>query len=682
MTAVAAPAKRRAELFIEGSPGPDRTTAARRSPGTSVTPTRPFARPAFSITLAAVPRPRPSGLFWLSFAGALAAGAMLRLYRLAPQILVGDEIHAVRAVAATPWPRILVTYHQTDVCLPLAGLARWLLERGEVLTETAFRAPVVAFGLLLLAVFPWLVRRVSAPAAALLFPWWLAFSPELVLYGRIARSYTPSTFLAGLAVAAFFAWWRTRRAIYAAGYAGFGALAVYFHLVTAPFVAAPLAFAGLAHAVRTVREGRRRREAAGGRRPPGRPGWAALALVGLALAAGLAGFLVPGWESLSEVISGKQGKSEIRADTLLGAGALLAGSAQPFLAAGFWLAAAGGLVVLFRRDPELALYSAFLVAVHLAALGVLQPFGMANPLVFGRYLLVALPVILLWVAHGFAWRSGRAGLAAGAALLVLILATGPFARPRFHHSSFLHHEDFLAFHRPLPTLPEEWIPRFYRRLARRPADRGAILELPAYPEGQNRALHRYQDLHRRDVLVATTDPGLNDPRFDFRTRVPPFPEAILASGARYLVVHRDLEAEELAVELPPGVPRGWRTRQRNLSEIFRHLAAGFPERAASVLGPPDEAYARLLVWDLDRARARRALSFRDGAPVPPLAEDLPAPAARAGALRRGGDPRPLPLRLADLPLAVAARDRAGPARDAAGGGGDRGADRAPGGPAG
>ena len=49
-------------------------------------------------------------------------------------------------------------------------------------------------------------------------------------------------------------------------------------------------------------------------------------------------------------------------------------------------------------------------------------------------------------------------------------------------------------------------------------------------------------------------PALNDRHLAFRNRVVPLPVPMLASRARYLVVHRDVEAEELAVELPAGVP--------------------------------------------------------------------------------------------------------------------------------
>jgi hypothetical protein len=534
--------------------------------------------------------------FWLPWAGALAAGAALRLYRLDAQVLLGDELHAVRAVVTTPLPEILFRYGVTDHCLPLSGLARLLLERGVRLSESAFRAPVVIAGLLLLAALPLLARPVAARGAARVFPWLLALSPGLVLYGRIARSYTPAALLALGAAAAFLAWWRGRGAVWAVAYAVLGALAVYFHLVTAPFVAAPLAFGAVALLVgrRFLRGG----APADGRR---RPGWGALVLVGLGLAAGLAAFLVPGWESLSEVLAGKRGGGEIGLDTLTGALHLLAGTGNAGVAPAFWLVAALGLVRLARRDLELALFGAFPVAVQAAALGVLSPYGLGNPVILARYLLVALPVVLLWVAHGV--ETPRPAWTAVAATLLLgsVLATGPFVSPRFRTSSFVHHDDFLAFHRPLPSLPEDRVPAFYRRLGEE-AGEEAVLELPAYPEGPNRVLQLYQDRHRREVVEATPVPALNDRRLAFRNRAVPLPAPMLASRARYLVVHRDPEAEELAVELPAGVPLAWSRRQENLSARFRTVSAALVARLTGSWGPPEVDDGTIVVWDLERVR--------------------------------------------------------------------------------
>lgn len=526
--------------------------------------------------------------FWLSWAGAFAAGAALRLYRLPAQVLLGDELHAVRAVVSTPLPEILFRYGVTDHCLPLSGLARFLLERGVELSETAFRGPVVAAGLVLLALLPLLVRPVASRGAVLVFPWLVALSPGLVLYGRIARSYTPAALLALAAVAAFFAWWRGRGRRYAVAYAVLGALAVYFHLVTAPFVAAPLAFGGLARLA-----GRRR----------GDVGWGGLVVTGAGFAAGLAAFLVPGWGTLGEVLAAKRGGAGVRLDSLSGSWLLLAGTGIGVLALAFWLLALRGWTRLARRDRELALYLGFLVAVHAGSLWLLGPYGIANPVIFSRYLLVTLPVVLLWVAHGVelprpAWTGGLAVL-----LLAALFASGPFVGERFRTSSYVHHDDFVAFHRPWPSLPEDRVPRFYERLATAEG-RGAVLELPTYPEGPNRAIHIYQDRHRRDVVESTPEPSLNDPHLDFRNRAAPFPAAILASRARYLVVHRDLEAEELAVNRPPGAPWAWNQRRRNLSARFRSLAANHVELMTGLWGPPEVDDGTIVVWDLDRVRSR------------------------------------------------------------------------------
>ena len=561
-----------------------------------------------------VPRHRSAVWFWLSLAGAFAAGAALRLYRLGAQVLLGDELHAVRAVLSTPLPEILVAYRLTDYCLPLAGLARFVLIRTGTLSELDFRWPVVVAGLLLLVAAPVAARRISSPGAALVYPWLLALSPGLVLYSRIARSYAPATLLAVAAAAAFFAWWRTGRWPYAAAYALLGALAVWFSLVVAPFVASALAFGALARLRSRWLSGRR--PSGNGARPgaPGSPGWPGLVLAGLGLVAGIACFAVPGWEDLRQVLTDKPGGGDLRASAVLSAGRLLAGTAVPALAGAFWLLAAVGLLRLARRDLELALFGAVLAAGQAAPLVILPPYGLGNPVILARYLLVALPVVLLWVAHGLEppdrWpravrRPGLARIAvvAGAALFLALLAvTGPFAGPRFRHSSFVHQDDFLAFDRPLPRLPEERIPAFYRSLGPGHGRGEAIVELPAYPELADRALHLYQDRHRRQVLVATPTPELNDRRLAFRNRVPPNPRPILSSGARFLVVHRDIESEELAVELPPGVPRLWTPRMVQLSERFRTTAAATVERLSAAWGPPDLEDAQVVVWDLERVR--------------------------------------------------------------------------------
>lgn len=552
--------------------------------------------------------------FLLSVLGAAAAGAFLRLWRLGEQILLGDELHAVRAVLERPLPEILWTYGTTDVCLPVAGFARWLLERGVELSETAFRGPVVASGLLLLAAAPFLARPWLGRRSVLLYPWLVALSPGLVLYGRIARSYGPAVLLALVAVAAFFLFQRRGSRVAGAVYSLAGAGAVYTLLVVAPFVLGPLAYAVLAKiSPRAVGEAN---EDAG---PGRRPSWLALAAVTAGLAAGCALFLVPGWESLRAVVAEKGGRGAVEAETVLGSLRLLAGSGRWWLAAFFWAAAALGLGRLWRRDRAAALFTLAPVTAQMVGVAAVRPFGLNNPLILGRYLLAVLPLVLVWVAIGVVdWgRPGERGsrksaLAAGAvgALVVVALAVfGTFAEPRFRYSSFLHHDDFLAFHRPLPELPAGSVPGVY--LGLESGGDGAVLELPAFPDGENRCLHLYQDRHRRDVLLATPVPVLNDRRLGFRNRVVPLPGPLLASGARWLVVHLDLEAEELAVELPPGVPRGWDARAERLGERFRVVAPRLVERLEAEWGEADLRGEGVVVWDLERLRRAGAAAGRD-----------------------------------------------------------------------
>lgn len=564
--------------------------------------------------------------FVLSLAGAVGVGSALRLWHLGRQIILGDELHLLHAVLRVPLPKILATYGLTDYCLPLAGFARALLDAGHPVTEWVLRGPVVASGLLTLVALPlaarsWTERRppAGAPVASvhLVYPWLLALSPALVLYGRIARSYAPATLFAGLAAFAFLAWWRGRGWRYGLVYVLAAALAVYTHLGVAPFVVAPFAVAA-GELVLAWRE-RRKRETPGGpgEALAGRPGWGALVILGLCLTAALASFLVPGWESLSAVLGGKPGLGRLEAATVVGAAFLQAGTSSGVMTLLFWGLAVAGLLKLWRHDGPLAVYTGVLVAAQIAGIVALSPFGLAEPVILNRYLLVGLPLVLFWVAWGLApadgaGRRGRRGggsralrWAAAGVVVAALVATGPLVRPRFAYGSFLHAYDGLGYHASLPVLPPEAVPAVYHRLAEIPllAPDEALVEYPAYPETRNRSLAAYQDVHRRAVVLAVPVAELGEARLGLRNHVPPRPEEILATRARFLVAHRDLGAEERAVPVPPGRKDPWRAREENLSRRFQAIAPGQIAAWTELWGPPAWDDGRAVVWDLDRVRA-------------------------------------------------------------------------------
>jgi MYXO-CTERM domain-containing protein len=545
----------------------------------------------------------------------LLAAAYLRLAHLAGQVIGGDELHAVRAALAQPLKSILVTYQLTDTCIPLTALDRLLVDHGVRLSEIVLRLPMLLSGLLALPLLAWLARGRVDPRTRYLWLWLLALSPLLVLYSRIARSYMPMVLLACGAALAFERWWNGGSAAGGGGrpavglalaYVALGALAIWFHLGAAPLVGAPLLFA-LGDLV-----GAGRRRAAGAAVALGR-----LVLVGAGLLAACALFLVPARASLLRLIAGKHQAQTIPAATWTGVARLQAGTASPVLAIVFWLAALVGLGMLLGRRRRFALFTLTLAVLQLLGILLLSPIGLASAVVLDRYLLPLLPIVLLWVAAALAhpwWPRqsalGRAGQGLGAAgFLAALLAAGPFADAGARAGSFLHHNDFVAFVRPRATVPGGALPLPYRA-----AGGGALVELPWPPVWDfGRAFYAYQEVHGLPVLVAPPPGILDDPRLRLRNWVEASPEALAGSGARWVIVHLRLGAEEDRLRGSPGRP---------MPAPLRELYAREGQRMAALLsagwGPPTcgDASAAVVAWDLSRrASGRRGGGTHAAAPA-------------------------------------------------------------------
>jgi hypothetical protein len=546
----------------------------------------------------------------------LAAGVVLRFWNLGDQVLGGDELHAVRAALSQPLAALLTTYQLADSCIPLTALDRWLLDRGVALDEWLLRLPVLASGLAALVLLPLLVRRRLPPAAWPFFGALVATSPLLVLYSRIARSYMPATLLSFAAVMAFERWWTPARAdapgrggdaraadarrgpAAAIAYVALAALAMWFHLGTTPIVVAPLLFGAA--------------ELALGRESRGWP-WRRLAALGAAaagLAAGCALFLVPAYPSLARLIAAKRQPQEVPAATWWGVLQLQAGAraGQRLPELLFWAVALAGLAALLRRRRRLGIYLLALVLAQLLGILALSPLGLARLQVLDRYLLPALPVVLLWVAAGLAhqwWprqgRLGRAGQRLGAAGLVLVwLSAGPFADLDFLASSFMHHNDMVAFALPRATAPPGGVPRPYLALGGPPGS--TIVELPWPPVWDfGRCFYVYQEVHGLRVRVAAAAGAPPAGRLRLRNRVDPEPAALLASGARWVVVHRDLALEEERLELPAGAPPP-RRMPPSLAAELAAVGERSAVRFAAAWGPPAFADTAVAVWDLGRVQ--------------------------------------------------------------------------------
>ncbi|MEE8580115.1 MAG: hypothetical protein V3T33_00880, partial [Myxococcota bacterium] len=437
----------------------------------------------------------PSWTYWLLLP--LLAGALLRGYGLADQILTGDELHSVNAALNFSVAEVLSTwtYFGADYCVPLTALYRLLMDWGMSLSELHFRAPVLAAGLLSLIAMPLAIAHRFGRPAAIVLAWLLALSPMWVLYGRIIRSYVPMTVLAFAAAMSFERWWRTRSRSAAVGYVGCASLAIYFHLGAAPFVLSPLVYAILDLAVRRS--------------------WRAdllpLAILSIGTLLSTSLLLFPARATIAELVSihgrGYFPEALVWWDVLR----MQAGVSSPLLAGLLFAVMVRGVWVSYWRDRRFTFFLGTLAIGHIIGLAILSPNHFQHLVVANRYMLPLLPFALALVALGLVapWsaspspRANRLQASAICALLAVLFLLGPLTSARFRCTSFAHSRPALLFISAGNSMPEENVPDFYFELARteRSKDR-VILEFP-WLNLSAHAFDVYQHIHRRGIRVGS-----------------------------------------------------------------------------------------------------------------------------------------------------------------------------------
>jgi hypothetical protein len=541
---------------------------------------------------------RPGLVLWL--APPVALGVALRLWGLAGQVLISDEIHSLPWALQPAWAPIF-TFRPVDPCVPLTAYLHLVLAAGVPLTEVVCRLPALAAGLVALVLLPVLATRVAGRLGGLTVAWLVAISPSFVYYSRIARPYMIVVALGTLAAAAFWRWWRRGGRGAAATYAVAGAAATWFHPAAGAFVGAPLAFGALEIAYRRIH---RVDSAHGGLEAsgPGRRGLGALAAVAGLLALLVGAFLVPAWRSFRRVMDLKAHEGKVGFTELGQALRLQAGSASLAGAAVFWAVAAVGLYLLWRRRPELGLYSTMLFGFQWLTL------GLGSAVVLSRYTLIALPVALLWVAEavgalgrrpeGAARQLGR--VVAGALVGGLVLTSPDLADPWLHLGPFAGSVQAMSFVEPGPRLPAEEVPPVYEVLARQPGH-GAVIEVPATPAAfADQGVIAVSRLYRRPVILSYDLPWLSDPRLALRTICDRAPSALRSTGARFavLVFHRpDLNRAARGLE-PPSGAGGRRPGEPRITPDARRA----DQALRRAWGPPDLVDGRAELWDLSKPR--------------------------------------------------------------------------------
>lgn len=441
---------------------------------------------------------RTTRWMWIILGGLAVLGSALRFYQLHYQIIADDEWHAIHQVLNGGFASIATSFGRADHGIPLT-LFYELLSRTTGLEEWGMRLPLLAAGIASIVVIPWLLRFAASRPAALIMAGLLAISPIHVYFSRTARPYALTMLTTAVALVAFWHWWRRGDRRWAITYVVAAAASCYSHLITAPFVTAPLLYAGCA-ALGPASQ----RDFA--------PLWRVVKL-GIALALPLLVLLGPPLVADFASLSTKAGRSLPGWDTAYRASSLLFGSASiPFLTASGLLTIIGA-VASWRTFPAWTGLVLFTMALHLTSILVLQPNWVQHALVLARYCLPFLPFMLLWAAGGIVtvaglaptgWRVAVAGLLGVGVILAAILS-GPLSGQYGHVNQFTGHmryqADYADAYNPYMVITPKRIPAFYQELGKLPEASRTIIEAPWRFEWHNNPLVFYQAVHGQVVRI-------------------------------------------------------------------------------------------------------------------------------------------------------------------------------------
>jgi hypothetical protein len=461
-----------------------------------------------------------------------------------------DEWHAIAKAASASYGEIVLSFGLADHSIPVALLYRWLIGTGRLSEAWMFGPPLVA-GIAMAVLLVATARKAVTPLALGLFAGLLALSPLFILYSRQARPYALSVALAIAAAWAAWRWWRSGKPGFALLYTVCAPLAIWLHMIVAPFALGVWAVLLVEWLV--------------SRRDPRR-------LLAMARVCGLAVLFTaalvgpPLWHDLANMRA-KSAQDFPDWHSLERTAALFAGTASSLPALVLCALALLGLVVLYRDRPEATRVVAGLVLLQVACVLASRAFLLHHPLVLARYLLVCLPFLLLAAAAGAAavlgglarWRAWAPWLS-GVLAIAALVSLGPLPDAlRYPNSFFGHYAYFFDFDerenavagmlRPGP------MPEFYRRIAAEPAGSLTLIEAPWRYESIFNRLPYFQKVHRQKVKVGMVG-GLCPPgghaeqprrfRHKLRTVVDiAMPAGALRREADYIVFHRALALPNL-----------------------------------------------------------------------------------------------------------------------------------------
>ena len=321
--------------------------------------------------------------FYLTLLVITSCGVYLRLDQFLLQVLLDDEWHVVHQLLVKGPGELFLTFGHADFSIPLA-LLYWLESGLFGLSEIGMRWPMLIAGLVTLIVLPIYLRKFFSDKTILVFSALLAMSPMLIIYSRTARPYALTLLLSLMALAAFQKFVEAENPPWKSGlvYALCAISSAWLHLITLPLVVAPFLALGLPALL-----GRNWSRV-------GRMFW-----LGVFTLAGLLALVLPPVLGHPEALSVKLGVQTPNLQTYHGVFYVWLGTSSlsvVFVGLFFALIGAGPLWRALPLIPSLVTGLGLTLGVILLT----QPAWVHNPLTLARYLLPAIPLVLLSLALG------------------------------------------------------------------------------------------------------------------------------------------------------------------------------------------------------------------------------------------------------------------------------------------
>ena len=524
--------------------------------------------------------------FWLFITLALVIGVVLRLYLISYQILLDDEWHGMDYAIGNSFSYLFTHSGVGATCIPM-NLYRWFLLNTFGWSELLLRLPTLAAGILSLAVFPVLVRKIFNCRTTIIFAFLLAISPFLIFYSRTCRPYSMVALLGFSSILALYFWATSGERKYVVIYVVAGVLAVYFNLFAVIAVLTPLGCVFLVKLMHTLTD-------SAGKRVQIVPSLPALTFAGVAIALLLSLLLLPAL--IQSSIGTTLRVDRMTLESLFEFACMLSGTANKFMVVLFWGLLVFGQILLLRRIP---LLGGIFFSITILCFGVLVFFGPGYiyvPLVISRYVILVFPLSFLLVALGMDYLleylhfakllKGRSygvlltSLIAAAFLSALFFA-GPLIKIYAFPNNFTNHSAFQESYEPLRwdrsyisdmrpdffIASKDHIPGFYQWLSSEP-DANVIIEYPMMLGDCFNLYYYYQHFHKKRIIagyfpeleikgVKSEGCIYSNMYIDYVLSRVPYTgklefsnminvmniEALRQSHARYIILHKNLMAE-------------------------------------------------------------------------------------------------------------------------------------------